>query len=347
MPSREELMTSDPRHGDIIDPEAYSVAELRTMVFRGRGVLSRPLALALLGRKSYPQKVRDLTRLLMDEDEQPRLRNLAGQLLGRAGTKTAAQALERGLAVKNDLALRGVLQGLSLAGNPDTAKALGRLKRRKGIVGQVAARTAGLLGYRFGQRGAELAPPEDAKLLRVNPKRAVPIEIAPARGAQVTAAIAGLAAATPGLKLVATGAKSMRCAGRRLLLLFDAATLGEGLSRFHTRKTLAGVVAERKELEGTGWEAKYHLLTEPQKDGSVRLLVATARGVPVCTGTARIKGEKATFALRSVDRPGAVALDLQGTFEDGRVAFTQARSDQRRRPSPQPAPLKATRAAGR
>ena len=335
-------MTSDPRHGDTMDPEAYSVAELRTMVFKGKGVLSRPLALALLGRKSYPQKVRDLARLLMNEDEQPRLRNMAGQLLGRAGTRAATQALERGLAVKNDLALRGVLQGLSLAGSAETAKALGSLKRRKGIVGRVAARTAGLLSYRFGQRGAELVPPDDAKLLRVNPRRAVPIDIAPARGAQVTAAIAGLAAAAPDLELVATGAKSMRCADRRLLLLFDAATLSEGLSRFRAHKTLAGVVAGHKELEGKGWEVKYHLLTEPQKDGTVRLLIATARGVTVCTGTARIKGEKATFTLRSVDRPGAVALDLQGTFEDGRVTFTQARSDQRRRPSPWPTPLKAT-----
>ena len=340
-------MTSDPQDGDIIDPEAYSVAELRSMVFKGKGILSRPLALSLLGRKTYPQKVSDLARLLMNEAEPPRLRNMAGQLLGRAGTKAAAQALERGLAVKDDLALRGVLQGLSLAGTADTPKALGRLKRRKGIVGQVAARTAGLLGYRFGQRGAELVPPEGGKLLRVVPRRAVSIDIAPARGAQATAAISELAATAPDLNLVAAGAKSMRCAGRRLLLLFDAAVRDEGIPRFRARKAVAGVVAEHEELEGTGWEVKYRLLTEPQKDGSVRLLVATARGVPVCTGVARIKGEKATFVLRTVDRPGAVALDIQGTFEDGRVAFTQARSDQRRRPSPRPTPLKAPAAPER
>lgn len=340
-------MTSDPQDDDIIDPEAYSVAELRTMVFKGKGVLSRPLALALLGRKAYPQKVSDLTRLLMDEEEQPRLRNMAGLLLGRAGTKAASRALERGLEVKNDLALRGVLQGLSLGGSAETPKALGRLKRRKGIVGRVAARTAGLLAHRFGQRGAELAPAEAEKLLRVAPSRAVPIDIASARGAQTTAAISGLAVSAPDLRLVAAGAKSMRCAGRRLLLLFDAAVEEEGMSRLRARKALVGVVAEHEELEGTGWEVKYRLLTEPQKDGSIRLLVATARGVPVCAGVARIKGEKATFSLRTVDRPGAIALDIQGTFEDGRVAFTQARSDQRRRPSPRPTPLKASGPAAR
>ena len=39
---------------DVIDAGSYSVTELRRMVFSGKGPLSRPLALSLLGRKRYP-----------------------------------------------------------------------------------------------------------------------------------------------------------------------------------------------------------------------------------------------------------------------------------------------------
>lgn len=333
-------MASAPESGDIMDAEAYSVAELRNMVFKGRGALSRPLALALLGCKSYPLKVNDLTRLLMDENEQPRLRNMAGQLLGRTGTRPATQALEGALQVKNELALRGVLEGLRLAGGPQTPQALARLKRRKGLVGRVAARTAGLLGYRFGLRGNALTQPEDTKELRVNPRRALPIEVTRARGARVTGALTELAAPKPGLNLVESGAMLLRCAGRELLLLFDAAALNEELARFAARKTVAGIVAEHETREREGWTVKYHLLTEPRKEGAVRLVVATARGVPVYTGTAHIKGAQATFVLRSVDGPGAVAVDIRGTFEAGRLSVKQARSNQTRRPSQKPAPLK-------
>lgn len=332
-------MVGNARSCDVIDAGAYSVEELRDAVFKGKGTLSRPLALALLGRKSYLRKVNDLSRLLMDEQEEPRLRNMAGRLLGEIRSRAAMQALTRGLEVKNELALRGVLDGLRLAGPPELPPALSRLKRRKGLIGRVAARTAGLLGHRLGARGSGLAPAPEAKRLRVDPRRSVAIEVRPARGAAVTAAVAALTPAVPRATLVGAGATMLRCAGRDLLLLLEAATQGDNLERFRGRKALLGVVAEKATLEGVGWSVKLHLLSEPQDDGTLRLLAATARGVPAYTGTARIKGQRATFALRSLDRPGAVAVDVQGTFEAGRLIFTQARTNQKRRASLQPAPL--------
>ncbi len=333
-------MTREPDDGDALDAAAYSVAELRAMLFKGKGPLTRPLALALLGRKNYPQKLRDLERLLLDEKEMPRLRAMAGPLLAQTGKPAAARALERGLAAKNDLALRGALQGLELAGGKTVPKALQRLRQRKGLVGRMAGRTAALLNHRLGLKGAALTP-ASSSVLRVNPKRAAAIAITPARGKRVAEAIAKLAAAAPSLRLAAAGAVALSCAGRSYLFLFHEEALRGGLDRLRERKALAGVVAEKEELEGNSWAVRYQLLTEPLPPAGLRLVLATSRGTPLFAGTAKIKGEAAQFSLRALDGPGAVAIDVRGRFERGRLAFDAARSDRKRRPSLTPAALAA------
>lgn len=335
-------MTSDAGAGDLIHADAYSVAELRDAVFRDKGSLSRPLALALLGRKAYPRKVADMSRLLLDEAEQPRLRIMAGQILGQAGTPAAVRALERGLSAKNELALRGAVEGLRQAGRPETPAMLSRLKRRKGVVGKEAARAAAVVSHRFGQRGNELPEAGEPTLLRISPRRSQPIEVSRAPAARVQQALDELGAAIRGTKLVADGATRLRCAGGDLLLLFDAAMQEEGPDHLAARKTLAGVVAEKAALEGSGWSVKYQLLTEPRRDGSIGLVAASMRGVPVHVGSARIKGARLTFTLRTLERPGATAIDIQGAFEDGRLTIKQARSNLRRHPGLVPAKASQT-----
>ena len=135
-----------------MDADGFSVAELRKMAFEDKGPLSRPLALALLGRKRYPRKTQDLERFVMDETETPRLRNMAALELGRLGTPAAVKALERGLSVKEDVSLRGVLEGISLTGVDRIHPEINRLKRRKGPVGETARRTAALLSHRRRNR---------------------------------------------------------------------------------------------------------------------------------------------------------------------------------------------------
>ncbi len=330
-------MTSDAGAGDLIHADAYSVAELRDAVFRDKGSLSRPLALALLGRKAYPRKVADMSRLLLDEAEQPRLRIMAGQILGQAGTPAAVRALERGLSAKNELALRGAVEGLRQAGRPETPAMLSRLKRRKGVVGKEAARAAAVVSHRFGQRGNELPETGEPTLLRISPRRSQPIEVSRAPAARVQQALDALGAAIRGTKLVADGATRLRCADRDLLLLFEKAMQEEPPEHLAAGKTLAAAVVEKAVLEGTTWSVTYQLLTEPEKDGAIRLVVASMRGVPVYAGSARIKGGRVTFSLRALELPGLAAINIQGAFEKGRLAIKQARSNLRRHPGQMPA----------
>ena len=331
-------MTREAGADDMLDAAAYSVAELKAMLFKGKGPLTRPLALALLGRKAYPQKVRDLERLLMDEDEMPRLRAMAGQLLGQSGKPAAARALERGLAVKDELALRGVLQGLELAGGKTVPKSLRHLSRRNGLVGRLAARTAALLSHRLGLQGATSASPR-AATLRVDPKRATAIVMQPVRGRRVTEALRKLAGGAPALRLSGAGAMTLNCVDHSYLFLFQEDVLQGSLDRLTTRKALAAVVAEREELEGEHWAVRYQLLTEPLSPGAIRLRLITGRGTPVFTGIAKVKGERATFTLRALDRPGGVAIDIRGWYEAGRLGIDHARFDTKRQRALKPRTL--------
>jgi hypothetical protein len=158
-----------------------------------------------------------------------------------------------------------------------------------------------------------------------------------APAARVREALAALGGTIAGATLVAGGATRWRCAGRDLLLLFEQAMQEEGPEHLAERKTLAAIVAEKSVLESSVWSAKHQLLTEPQEDGNVRLVVASMRGVPLYAGSARIKTGRATFALRALERPGLAAIDIQGTFEKGRLAIKRARSNLRRHPGQVPA----------
>jgi len=240
-------MTSDRRDGDMIDGRRYSVAQLRAAVFKGGGKLARPLALALLGRKNYAQKLADLRKLMLNEKEAPRLRNMAAQFLGQMGTPAALKALERGLAVKDELTLRGVLHGLGLAGTDKTRRALEPLKRRKGIVGRTAERAEQQLAHRTATsaRAARAATPP--ALLRVGREPTLLIEVKPARGRPVSEALGALAKAGKIAGLVADGAASLRCGDRDMLFLFTRAAADAAPP---AGRTVLGVVAAQERLEG-------------------------------------------------------------------------------------------------
>src|SRR5918995_5764524 len=141
------------RSYDMIDADAYSVDEIREAIFEGRGQLSRPLALALLGRKSYPQKVQDLERLLTNEQEVPRLRSMSAQFLGEIGGPDATRVLERGLDTRQGVALRAVTMALGNAGTREHISRLESLSQQPDPVGRTARRALDSLANRLQVSG--------------------------------------------------------------------------------------------------------------------------------------------------------------------------------------------------
>jgi HEAT repeat protein len=332
----ESRMNGGSNRKDVLDADAYSVEELRRAVLDGVEPPSRPLALALLGRKDYPQKSTDMKRLLLDEKEVPRYRSMAAQILGQMGTSEAVRALRQAITIDDDVALRGVIAGLQTAGSEDARAALSTLGRRRGTVGRAARRSRAVLEHRQGERGVELDVPAERSMLRVSSRTATAIDIASMRGKQLDEAVEAARQAVPALAFASEGAVSLRCGGNTFVLVLEEQLAQGRAEAAASAKAQVGVVVRRRDLERKGWELAYHVLTRPRADGKIDLFVTSGVGRVVLAGTARPRQTRVEFRLQAVASPGAVAVDLAGVYEAGKLTFSRARSSVRRRQSSTP-----------
>lgn len=322
-------MTAD-QSADRIDAEAYSVEELRAAVFEGRGRLSRPLALGLLARKRYDGKIDDLGRVLADAKEVPRLRAMAAQALGEMHEPKALRALERGLETHEGLTLRAVAKALGQAGNQDHLARLEDLAKRSDIVGHEAERATGVLRHRLDQPKPRRSAAQRARGPD-RPESWTAIEPKPPAADDVRQVAEG----AHGMRLAREGGLSLRCQGRQLLFLFTEEALGSGLDALATPGEI-GVVSQRHQVEGVGFEQTHRVVVEPRGGGDFDLLVTTHDGRPVFTGQGKVQGAEARFDLGTVDRPGAIPVEISGRFDGRQLQIERGRSATRRRSSPAP-----------
>lgn len=323
-------MSSQHSGGDMIDASAYSVDELREAVFEGRGRLARPLALALLSRKNYPGKVADFQKILLNEDEQPRLRAIAASGLGEVQTPASLRALERGLESRENVTLRAVTKALANVGGKKHVETLEALTRNPGPVGKDAQRALDVLTQRL-----KLPAPKGRADVESMPVQAIekptPIRVRVAAAGDVAKAIKAL----PTRKLAKRGAVSLSCRGRQLVFVFDDASLRAGVGMIK-RGGEVGIVAEPPGIESVDWSARYRVSVEPQDETTFRIVVTTPDGRPVLAGHGKQQDREATFELAASDVPGALPVEIRGRFDGQKLTFDQARAGVRRRASRTP-----------
>lgn len=320
------------KSSDVINADAFSVEELRDMVFEGHGPLARPLALALLARKQYGEKERDFERVLSTDSETPRLRNLAALELGRLGSPEAVAILERSLGVHDELTLRGVLEGLSVTGVERVHPEIYRLAQQAGPVGETARRTETLISHRLGHTsGTSLQPAAAPPIL---------IGIGKPERYDIDAALAALARSAPGVKVIDRGAALFRCRDQSFIFLrSESGGKRLDLARLSREKAEIGIVTARINRDGEEWEFRYYVGTEPLSEYEIRILISTPKGKVAFEGTARMEGHGAAFQIRESESNGALPLQLEGNYDGENITFTNARSGLRRRPSQSPARL--------
>lgn len=323
---------------DAISARPYTVERLRRIVFGGAGDerLSRDVALGLLGRKDYPEKVADFERLLADEGEAPRLRTAAAVELGRVGSDEALEALARHADVKHDLVARGVLNGLRHISSPRALEvAARRTERPQGETRSPLARserwTAALLAFRHGAPDFDLSLPKRYRFAQVDPARAQEIGVAPPRPDALSRALRDLTVNALGVELSPERAVEMRCGERELMLLFNRELVEREGLRLFERKAVVGVVAVRHTVEGDNYSTKYGVLAQPSKGKELRILVTTTKGVVVLAGSGRLSGDQIKFKVKAVDRPGVVAMEVEGAYTAEGVRLTRALSELKRR----------------
>ncbi len=319
---------------DMIDADAYSVEELRETTFEGRGRLSRPLALAMLGRKSYPEKLQDLERLMLNEREVPRLRAMSAQFLGEMGGPGATRALERGLDTRQGVALRAVALALGKTGSREHLSRLESLTQRPDPVGREARRALDILTNRLQGAGTGRVPPQSPGLPLGQREDVTDIDVGPPSEGDLTEAIRGV----PSRRLSRESALSLRCQGRDLIFLFAEDSLQRGVDLFVNQGEI-GVVAERRKVEGTGWEQRYRVIVEPRPNRVFSVVVTTHDARPILRGEGQIRGQEAHFQVGAIDTPGALPVEVRGRFDGRRLTIEEARSSQHRRPAKTPSPL--------
>jgi hypothetical protein len=105
------------------------------------------------------------------------------------------------------------------------------------------------------------------------------------------------------------------------------------LSSLSRRATQLGVVAVPREREGTGWEAKFHILTDPAEGDRFTIEVVSASGRPRFTGEGTVSEGAVEFDVSSVDRRGGTAVHVRGRYDGRDVTIHDADVELRARTS--------------
>lgn len=324
---------SNPRSdNDYIDAGRFSVEELRREALEGRGANARAFALALLRAKTYPQKIADLERVLLNDREPARLRQLAAMALGEDGSARAVRVLASASKISDPVALRSVLDGLTRIQTPAARTALRRLRA------EPAAPEPLFAGVDVATIEPRMSAPPPTGTIDRKAWRSVRIEAA--KAAQRTAVAAGLEALRLGRMRPVRSASRILCEGPELMFvpLTPDAPRFAGLA---ARPAFAAVVMMGPDVEADTWQPRFEVHTAPDGDGGLRIAVVSAdRHRPILIGSGHIEKGRVTFALESARGAPGFQIYLRGRFDGRQLKFDDARVARGRWPATHPAPAR-------
>lgn len=296
-----------------INSEAFTLEELREAVFGSSDRLSKVLAVQLLGRKDYPEKVADFRHVLLDERQSMRARHSAAVELGRMKSEQAAVALREGLKTHDDLVRRAVLLSLGRVGGAQDIPVI-QAQREQAVVEQSANWAATLIAYRFGEGGHEIAFQDAGSSQAIEGGgRAGKIRCG-RDDEKASRAVLETVEDAPGIRLTARGAVVMYCENISIYLPNEQFAAPVGPPRLLERKAIAGVVAAID--SHARWSVKYLVLTHPSKSsGSLKISVTTTTGTLVYAGEGTVAGGRLQFTLITLQQAGVMPLEIKGTFD--------------------------------
>jgi hypothetical protein len=302
----------------VLRPEDYTVEELRAALSGTSSRLPKVFALNLMRRKDYPERVADLSRVLSDEQQEAAVRHTAAIELGRLGSAEAVAALQQATPV-HPFIREGVLRGLRIAqGAPQAGP------ERPATSGGQWMPSAGNLGME--RRGTSLPVADPSTLLRPQRGRRSPIDVRTATPQEVTQALTEIVGQEPQGGSVAQ-ALVLDCQGASFMYIPPPATRLPAPEEVLREAMAVGVVASRYTQEHDRWEARYRVFTQPSgRVGVIEISLTTQAGDIVYAGEGTISGERLSFTLGAVARPGAVPMELVGSFEAGRLTIASGTS---------------------
>jgi hypothetical protein len=313
--------------GLILDPDEISLKRLRDVVTGRDTTFSRSRAMALLLASDFPNKHRDFEVVLENETESSTIRYVAAINLGRMNTPAAAEILIRNSHVRDERVLSGVMKALGRIGDKTALDAIFSAQEyAEGLAASQAKFAATLIAHRLGLEEGDSPIPKTGDHLEVHPS-ARPFPITRAGDTDAEFCLRSLADQPFGIEFSEHPMYQARCGRNTWMILLNRELVGKyTVQQLKKQKAFLGVVAIRNE-ETRLYSVAFLLLTSPAKEkDAANILIYRTTGELVFSGTARVEGNCAAFSILALPRPGAFAVQIEGSFEDGRLDINTALS---------------------
>jgi hypothetical protein len=300
--------------------------------------LSRVQAFVLLAASDDPEREVLLSGVLENPSEDSRLRAAAAIALGHILSDKSAELLAQALWTAPPEVLPDVLRSLGRVGRPDDLGEIDRhLSSAHTLIAKAARFSAALISHRFGLDGHDLPPIDPSEIIAEPTGDERPLEVAKASSEEVRAVLASMAREPYGIELATNSLTEFRCGTEAHTLCLNHRLVEKGsAAALLERKSLVALAALRSR-EGAGHSVSYIVLASPSgQNGVVNLYAPLCAGVPALVGSARPSRHDIHFSLRSINRPGARGIFLDGRVEHGEITMTRATVSRSRRPAPSP-----------
>lgn len=285
---------------DFISSSRYSVEELRQAIRGGSSRLAPQLALALLARKQYPEKLDDLRRVLTDANLDTRLRAVAAQELGRLGTKEAKEALAQ----------------MSELYEPEITQAVARAST-------FIDRPRFIPEPQFLQEAYTTREPAVKRFIGRRPLEIKVERLPEGQWQRLTQAAveAGL-----GEEWSIRQATQFTCVGRRFgLVLHRRVERGAAFENLE----LAGIVARQETVESGEWKVRYAVFAQRMAAEELRiaLIVVEEGGQIAYRGVATGLESGYRFEIGTSVEYRKESVEIAGFFQDGQLRFDRAATE--------------------
>ena len=272
-------------------------------------------ALKELNRRRSGKATKIMMGILGDTRYSADLRASAAVELGKSPGVSQRRALAAAVGSREPVVVRRAADALGRIGGEDALEALARLRPHRAEVRRSVAFARALISCRLGLNRYRLKPPAEDTLLKVRPNDAVKLRPRPVPAAELDDIAENLNRMLPAIPVSAEGALRFSCGENRFLIVFPLQ-----LHRWRTlapltrRNAVVAVVLKRSQVLG-GYYIYEYVLTDPVRDGGLKVYGVRPSGVMTHYGEADLKDSRTDAWLQTVDTPYTPPVDLQLSYE--------------------------------
>jgi hypothetical protein len=310
-----------------VDDNLPTIRQIRNNVLGIDESISRAQAMMLLIASDFPNKHRDLQKVLENENELDSMRYLAAINLGKINTPVALEILISNSQISHVRVLEGIVIALGRIGGKSALDVVSRVRNhyQTGFIASYANFAASLISYRLGLDGNELPFPTEDKFLEVSPNASRQFPISRARENEAEFCLRCVAYKPFGIEFSEEHMYKIHMKRTPWMILFNSDFVGhpDSVQRMRSRKAIWGAIAKTN-VESKLYHIAYLLLTSPSKESNiVNILIHRTNGDLIFGGKMQLKCNRSKFIIRTLDRPGALPVHIEGEYADDRLEFNK------------------------